>query len=353
MNQQKNRTSLNKNGVTRSVLDERDESAQGEMYRDTLRPSRYSSEPSKTLRSSQAKKALLPAVFSETGSKLAIAFFGTPYFSVFPLEALIEAGLAPELVVTIQDKPAGRGLFPRSSPIKTWAQEHDIPVITPEKLTTEDPEAKKLFEQKWDVFVVAGYGKLLPKTILSLPKQGTLNIHPSLLPKYRGPSPIETQILSDEPAVGVSIILLDEETDHGPVLAQESIQKKEEPFKRSELEKLLWKTGAGLLTDTLLPYISKKINPVPQQHSEATFTKKIEKEDGLSDLAGEPYANYLKFCAYEGWPGTYFFTKRKGKNIRVKITDATYTDQKLFEPLRVIPEGKREMKYSDFLRSKE
>lgn len=283
-------------------------------------------------------------------SKLRIGFFGTPHFAVYVLEELEAAGIVPSLVVTVPDKPADRGLELRASPVKEWALEKDVDLIQPEKLNASDPEAEMMLNSEWDLLIVAGYGKLLPQELLVLPAHGTLNVHPSLLPKFRGPSPIESQILLDVKEVGVSIILLDEETDHGPILAQAAITPEPWPFRRSELEDLLWHEGGKLLAETIPPWIEGTLTPEPQQHSEATFTPKLKKEDGLLTIDGDGYKNYLKFCAYEGWPGTYFFAERDGKSVRVKIVDAKY-ENGTFTPTRVIPEGKNEMDYEVFVRN--
>lgn len=279
-----------------------------------------------------------------------IAFFGTPYFSVYVLEELVKMGMPPALVVTVPERPAGRGLLPRASPVKMWAEKNNLPVIVPEKLEQEDKDSALLYAHEWDAFIVAGYGKMLPTNVLTLAKKGTFNVHPSLLPKYRGPSPIETQIREDESNIGVSIILLDEETDHGPILAQTRIERKKEPFTRSELENILWHEGGKLLARSLPAYIEGTLKPTPQNHTEATFTKKLEKEFGLIDLSADGYTNYLKFCAYEGWPGTFFFTKRNGKDLRIKVTNAEFAGGE-FRILQIIPEGGREIAYADFLRS--
>lgn len=282
-------------------------------------------------------------------NEIKIAFFGTPHFATYVLSALKDSGISPSLVVTVPEKPAGRGLLPRPSPVKVWAEAEKIPVAEPARLEPADREAALLFQQSFDLFIVAGYGKLLPHALLSKSKHGVLNVHPSLLPKYRGPSPIESQILDDLRDVGVSIILLDEETDHGPILAQKSFHLSE-PQKRSVLEDILWKEGGALLAQSIVPYLSGSLAPVPQNHSEATFTKKLEKEDGRIELSGDAYSNYLKFLAYERWPGVYFFVERNGSTVRVKVTEAVF-ENGIFTVTRVIPEGKKEMSYVDFARN--
>ena len=278
-------------------------------------------------------------------TNLRIAFFGTPHLAVYVLEEMKQAGLMPSVIVTAAEKPAGRGLLPRPSPVKIWGKREGIQVCEPAKLEATDTEAAVLFQQTYDLFVVAGYGKILPHALLSHAKHGVVNVHPSLLPKYRGPSPIESQILDDAREVGVSVILLDEETDHGPVIAQKCFTPGMWPIMRSELEDLLWKEGGRLLAASIPPYMEGALAPVPQNHTLATFTKKLEKEDGLLDLSENAYTNYLKYCAYERWPGTFFFSEQNGKKIRIKITKAEYGGGQ-FKILRVIPEGKKEMPYS-------
>lgn len=282
--------------------------------------------------------------------KPSIVFFGTPHFAVYVLEEMKKAGIPPSLIVTAAEKPAGRGLLPRPSPVKNWGEEEKISVAEPLKLEAADSEAAILFQQSFDLFVVAGYGKILPHSLLSRSKHGVMNVHPSLLPKYRGPSPIETQILNDDRHAGVSIILLDEETDHGPILAQESPALSRWPISRSELEDALWRRGGELIAECIPKYLAGELTPRQQNHKEATFTEKLKKEDGLVDLAGDAYANYLKFLAYERWPGLYFFADRNGKKIRVKVTGASF-ENGTFTLTRVIPEGKKEMSYLDFARS--
>lgn len=284
-----------------------------------------------------------------------IVFFGTPLFAVHTLNALEERGITPDIVVTAPDKPAGRGLELTPPPVKQWAEDREILVLQPTSLKTENisPENTEamslILNSEWDLFIVSAYGKLLRKEVLNVPRKGVLNVHPSLLPKFRGASPIESQILADEKNVGVSIMLLDEEMDHGPLLAQASITPEEWPLKASLLEELLATEGGTLLAEVIPEWLAETITPSEQDHALATFTKKITKEDGEISLSDDGYQNYLKFCAYDGWPGTYFFMEKSGKKMRIKITEASYEHGK-FIPVLVIPEGKKEMKYEDFIR---
>lgn len=266
--------------------------------------------------------------------ELRIAYFGTPRFSVFVLEALIAAGYTPALIVTTPDKPAGRGLGIKKSPVKEAAERHGVAVAQPQSLKEVPPE---ILNSDWDLFIVAGYGKIIPQYLLDLPKFGSLNVHPSLLPRFRGPSPIESQILADEREVGVSIIQMDAEMDHGPILAQARITPDPWPLKTHELEDILWSEGGALLVESIPGYLDGSLKPEPQDHSLATYTHFMKKEDGLIDLVGHSYQNYLKFCAYDEWPGTYFFKD----GVRYKITSAELKNG-AFVALRVIPEGKKE-----------
>ena len=286
-----------------------------------------------------------------------IVFFGTPQFAVYVLEELKEAGIEPDIIVTAPDRPAGRGLQLKAPPVKDWANENNIPILQPSTLkknhgqnpgSGHDEETAKtldiLMNSEWDLFIVAAYGKILSKKIIDLPRKGVLNVHPSLLPRFRGASPVESQILEDERKTGVSIMQIDEEMDHGPILAQASIEPEEWPLHASFLEELLAREGGKLLAEAIPLWLSGELEATPQEHGQATFTRKIKKEDGEIDLSADGYQNYLKFCAHDEWPGTHFF--KDGK--RIKITAAEFVNGE-FRILRVIPEGKKEIDYSVFL----
>lgn len=277
-----------------------------------------------------------------------IAFFGTPDFAVYVLEELVGAGIEPSVIVTAPDRPAGRGLEMKMPPVKEWALDQNIPVLQPESLKDENDALDLLTNSEWDLFIVAAYGKILPKSIIDLPRRGVLNVHPSLLPRFRGASPVETQILEDEKETGVTIMQIDEQMDHGPIVAQASITPEDWPVRASILEELLAREGGKLLAEAIPPWLNEEFEASAQDHNKATFTKKIKKEDGEIDLHADGYQNYLKFCAYDEWPGTFFF--KDGK--RIKITDAEYQNLPdrqvggVFTPLKVIPEGKKEIDYS-------
>ena len=280
-----------------------------------------------------------------------IVFFGTPEFSTIVLDELAAAGYTPALIITAPDAPVGRGHVLTPSPAKVWAEAADVPALTPTSLRT-DPELGALHNTKWDLFIVASYGKILPADILALPKYGTLNVHPSLLPKFRGASPVRSAILEDARETGVTIMRMDEELDHGAIVSQARIELEvaDWPPRATMFEALLAHAGGQLLAETIAPWVAGEITPEAQDHDKATFSRKIMKEDGHIDLADDPYQNLLKIRAYDGWPGTYFFAERGGKQVRVKILDAEIAEDGSLRILRVTPEGKREMDYADFLR---
>lgn len=253
------------------------------------------------------------------------------------LEELYKKNIVPTLLVTTPDSKVGRGLILTPSPVKVWGEKHDIDVL-------ENHTDEILLNTEWDLFIVASYGKILPQELLDLPNKGVLNVHPSLLPKFRGASPIVSAILEDEQETGVSIMLLDEKMDHGPIVAQASVAVDNWPPKASVLEDILVIEGGKLLAEVIPLYMKGDITPEAQNHDNATFTKKITKEDGLLNLEDDGYKNFLKIQAFENWPGTYFFVNDK----RVKITDADYDGELVIN--KVIPEGKKEMNYEDFLR---
>lgn len=302
------------------------------------------------------------------------AFFGTSHIAVFVLEELRNARLMPSLIITPHDKPKGRGLALQPSPIKVWAQNNNVEVLQPERLDSEFSELlRTAYYELLTVFVVVDYGKILPKEVLAIPQRGVLNVHPSLLPRLRGPSPIRSAILNDEKETGVSVILVDEETDHGPIVAQKRITVpnwshppkpgKGGPPHLAELEEALMREGGKLLAQILQQWVAGKIDAHGQNHDIATYSEKIEKEDGLLNLSEDAYKNLLKIRAYEGWPGTYAYFERPStgsisslqagsgqdkKKIRVGILDAHIENSALVID-RVKPEGKKEMAYETFL----
>lgn len=273
-------------------------------------------------------------------------FFGTPEFSTHTLNALEKEGLVPDVVITAPDSPQGRGLVLGPSPVKTWALERNIPVYTPEKIRNNE-EIHQLCK-RFEFAILAAYGKIIPQSLLDCFPKGILNVHPSLLPLYRGPSPLEYQILRDEKEFGVTIIKLDSECDHGPIVAQREILFVSTPSKE-ELGQIGFTEGGKLIAQYIGPYLSGVLPTLEQNHTQATFTHKLEKKDGEILTADTEREKYLKYLAFKPWPGTFFFVDHTSKKIRLKITQAKFEDN-TFVIEKVIPEGKKEMSYTDFRR---
>jgi methionyl-tRNA formyltransferase len=278
-------------------------------------------------------------------------FFGTGPIAVLALSEMELNGLLPSLIVTAPEKPVGRGRILTPSPVSTWAQARQIEIMTPEDI--DELFLAELWEQKdarsVQVFLVIDYGKILPKRLLEMPERGVLNMHPSLLPRLRGPSPIRSAILADEKSTGVTVMLLDEKMDHGPIIAQRKVSISEWPPRGRELDEILAKEGGKLVSEILPLWVTGEIESREQNHDVATYCKIFLKEDGLLDLSEDPYKNLLKIRAFDGWPGTYTFMEKNGKQIRVQILDAHIAQGKLIID-RVKPEGRNEMSFADFSR---
>jgi len=281
-------------------------------------------------------------------------FFGTDEFSVEVLKELKSNNLMPGLVVTAPDRPAGRGNKIQESAVKIWARENHITVLQPENF---DEDFYNEIGDNWDLFALASYGKIIPQKVLDIPTKGTLNVHPSLLPKYRGASPIESAILKDDKMTGVTIMLMDAKMDHGPILLQEFIDIDEWP-KKIVLEKQMAQIGGKLLSQTIETIKEKEILPQEQDHDMATFTKKISKEDGLvskddilnlKNLSKRKQREiFLKIQALNPWPSVYFFLDENDTNTRVKITEAKWTENGLVIE-KVLPAGRKEIRWQSFL----
>lgn len=288
-------------------------------------------------------------------NKPQIVFFGTPDIAVWVLEELEKAGFIPSLVVTNPDRPKGRKLTLTPPAVKVWAESRGIEVFQPESLKNPEVESK-LLRYDSDLYVVTAYGNIIPKEVLKLPKHGVLNVHPSLLPEFRGASPIRSAILEDKRETGVTIMLVDERLDHGPILAQEitNIEENEWPLDGQMLDERLARQGGRLLAETIPDWIEGNIDPQEQDHDAATFCTKITKE--MSELTLDPhklptgseaYQMFLKICAFSGWPETFFVHNGK----RVKIKEAQLGASGALEILRVVPEGKKEISFEAYLAS--
>lgn len=229
-------------------------------------------------------------------------------------------------------------------PVALFAEKNNIPCLKPEKLNEEF--AIKLKQENSDLFIVVAYGKIIPENILYMPKLGSINIHYSLLPKYRGASPVESAILNGDTETGVTIQQMEFKMDSGPIISKEEVEILSDE-KAPDLRKRLIKIGGELLVKILPDIAGRKIKTIPQDEQKATYCKKIKKEDGLIDLETEhPSVLYNKFRAYASWPRTFFFQNNK----RIIITDAELVNNQ-FVIRKVLPEGKKEIKYEEFIKT--
>ncbi|MCS7207596.1 MAG: methionyl-tRNA formyltransferase [Dehalococcoidia bacterium] len=242
-----------------------------------------------------------------------LVFMGTPAFVIPVLETLAEAGHEVVGVVTPPDKPAGRGQRTEPSPVKVWAVERGLPVFQPPTLRRAEAQEtlRRLAPQ---VIIVAAYGKLLPPEVLAIPPLGCLNLHPSLLPKYRGPSPVATAILNGDAVTGITLMLLDPGMDTGPILAQVEEPIRDEDTTRTLTERL-FRRGASLLVQTLERWARGEISPRPQDPTQASTTRLLTKEDGWLDFTQSAVQLWRAVRAYDPWPGT--FTRWKGQVLKV------------------------------------
>lgn len=285
-------------------------------------------------------------------TNIKFAFFGTPEVASQTLDILLANNLLPSLIITSPDKRAGRDLKLTPSPVSIWAKDHNIKCLKPEKL--DDIFLDELFrltdQEKIDIYLVVAYGKILPETLIKYPPKKTINVHYSLLPKYRGASPLESAIQNGENQTGVTIQEIEYKLDSGPILATQKIPI-DIMTTKAKLKEELIEGGANLLIRTLNQIKDGTINKIPQDENQATFCGKIKKEDGLIDPQGNDLENWNKYRAFYGWPGIYFFADKKDKKIRLKITQASFVDNK-FIIEKVIPENKKEINYSDFIKQK-
>lgn len=288
-------------------------------------------------------------------TKPKIAYFGGAPLGVPVFEILCEHGLSPTLVVTAPDRRSGRGQQLTPNPLKRAAIERGIEIFQPETLKDENL-LSPLTDDAWDLFVVVAYPQIFPKWLIETPAQGTINLHPSLLPKYRGVSPIRSAILADDRHVGVSIITLDEKMDHGPILAKEpvTIPEVDWPIDGAALDTLLAQVGGALLARTIPEHLASKSTPREQEHDAATYTKKFTKAD--MELSIDPHAlpngtqayeTLLKIRGFSGMPGTFFFHN----GTRIKIAGADIAPDGTLEIHSVIPEGRSEVPFTTWLAS--
>lgn len=248
-----------------------------------------------------------------------ILFMGTPDFGIPTLDLLKKLpGFTLVCCVTAPDKPMGRKQEMTSPPVKTWAEKNKIPVFQPERIKGPG-SITQISNFSADLILVCAYGQIIPKEILGLPPLGTINIHPSLLPRWRGASPIRYAILSGDKKTGITLMITDEQIDHGPIIAQKSVALSgKETF--NELYISLQNLSAELVKKVLPLWQGKKITPVPQNHNEATYTKILKREDGKLDWSKSAEELERQIRAFVVWPGSFtYWEKTKDDIIKIKI----------------------------------
>ena len=252
-----------------------------------------------------------------------IIYFGTSAFAVPPLLSLLADGRFDVAAVVSQpDKPAGRKGEVRPSPVAAAARERGLRLLQPAKLKDES-FGRLLAELKPDFLVVAAYGKILPQAVLDIPRSGALNLHGSLLPKYRGASPIQETIRCGEKTAGVTLMKMDRDMDHGPVYAAVETPIAEDDTYGS-LEAKLAGAAAKLLVDSIDKIAAGELKPTEQRHDQATFTKILSRQNGFISWKDESAQDIVrKLRAFDPWPGVYAVWKRPGgRPLRLKIIKA-------------------------------
>ena len=294
-----------------------------------------------------------------------LVFCGTPAFAVPTLEKLVDAGFTMNLVVTQPDKPRGRGMQVTWSPVKHRALELGLPILQPDKIKSNDEFRTRLSALKPQAIIVVGYGRLIPQWMIDLPPLGNLNLHASLLPKYRGAAPIQWVIAYGETQTGVTTMRIDAGLDTGDILLQKEISIV--PLDTAEtLAPRLAAVGADLMVETLRGLQARTIHPRPQDHAKATMAPILKKEDGQIDFR-RPAAEILnRLRGFQPWPGA--FTTLRGKNLQVwnavslqralPVGELLVEADRLFvgcgtgtvlELLEVQAEGKKRMPARDFV----
>jgi methionyl-tRNA formyltransferase len=295
-----------------------------------------------------------------------LVFCGTPGFAVPTLDRLVEAGFHIRLVVTQPDRPKGRGLELVPTPVKRRAVELGLPITQPERIKNNDEFRAQLTDLEPDVIIVVGYGRIIPQWMLDLPAFGNINLHASLLPKYRGAAPIQWAIAQGETITGVTTMKIDAGLDTGDILFQREIPIA--PTDTAEtLAPELAGLGADLIVETLRGLQTGTVHPHPQDHTQATLAPILTKEDGLIDFSRPANEIMNRMRGFQPWPGAH--TKFRGKNLQVwraGLTDLTLPPAELkaggdrlflgcghstaIELLEVQLEGKKRSSAADFVR---
>jgi methionyl-tRNA formyltransferase len=245
---------------------------------------------------------------------LDLVFCGTPRFAVPTLEKLVEAGFRIHLVVTQPDRPKGRGLELVQSPVKESTLKLNLPITQPDRIKTNDEFRAQLTTLKPDAIIVVGYGRIIPQWMLDLPPLGNINLHASLLPKYRGAAPIQWAIANGETVTGVTTMRIDAGLDTGEILQQRELAITPDDTAET-LAPRLAAIGADLTVETLHGLQASSIHPRPQDNSRATLAPILKKEDGLVDFSRSAAEIYNRIRGFQPWPGAH--TKFRGKTLQI------------------------------------
>jgi len=243
-----------------------------------------------------------------------IVFMGTPHLCVPVLKRIAEDGHEILAVYTQPDRTSGRGRTKAISPLKEYSLSKNYQVLQPENFRDNSSEINTLKNFDADIAVVAAYGILLPPDVLNAFRHGCINLHPSLLPKYRGASPVSSAILAGDEYTGVTIIQLDSGLDSGPILSQEKIKLQGDEF-CDKLTMKLFMLGSKLVSKTISEFANGNIKIVQQDHDKATFTGKLSRKDGLIDWTKGFDRIWKEIRAYNPWPGSH--TNFNGKNLKI------------------------------------
>jgi methionyl-tRNA formyltransferase len=296
-----------------------------------------------------------------------IVFCGTPEFAVPTLRAVVAAGHDVRLVVTQPDRGVGRGLVMQAPPVKVAAQGLGISVVQPEKIKNNLEFRAQLEEIRPDVILVVAYGRIVPDWMLALPPFGNINLHGSLLPKYRGAAPIQWAVANGETHTGVTSMLLEAGLDTGPMLLAQVVPIAEEETSEDVFEGLA-AVGAELIVKTLQGLEDGSVQPIAQNHALATLAPILKREDGLVDFSRPAKVIYDRWRGFQPWPGAYTFLRGK-KLILSRLRVAEGMDGQVgnvvveggrllvicgertsIELVEVQMEGKKRMTASEFLR---
>ncbi|MGB9120697.1 MAG: methionyl-tRNA formyltransferase [Candidatus Angelobacter sp.] len=296
-----------------------------------------------------------------------LVFCGTPMFAVPSLERLAAAGFEIQLVVTQPDRPQGRGMALTAPPVKQSALKLDLVVIQPEKIKKNEEFRAQLEALQPDAIIVVGYGRIIPPWMLELPRYGNINVHASLLPKYRGAAPVQWAIAQGETVSGVTTMLLNEGLDIGDILLQKEMAIRPEDTALTYAPRLA-EMGADMIVETLNGLEDKTVTPVPQDHAKATLAPILKKEDGLVDFTRTATEIHNRLRGFQPWPGAH--TQFRGKSLKLigarpEDTPSNLApgelrvgDEKLFvgcgqrtvlQLLQVQPEGKKVMAAREFI----